>query len=75
MNQKIKQLAEEAGSIMYGGTVPCLFGEADIEAFAKLLVKECARIAEEQSRVYTGEHKEGAGCQAAAHSILSTFKD
>lgn len=38
-------------------------------ALAKLVAERCAEIAEEQSRIYTGEHNEGAGCYRAAHAI------
>lgn len=37
--------------------------------FAALVAEECANIAEVQSRIYTGEHNEGAGCYRAAHAI------
>lgn len=42
--------------------------------FAALVVEECARIAEEQARVYTGEHREGAGCYASANAIRNLLK-
>lgn len=38
-------------------------------ALAKLVAERCAEIAEEQARVYSGEHSEGAGCHRAAHAI------
>jgi len=40
-----------------------------IKPFFNMVVENCAQIAEEQSRVYTGEHNEGAGCKDAANAI------
>ena len=42
---------------------------ADLEDFYQAIVKECAQIAEDQSRVYTGEKNEAAGCYSAASAI------
>lgn len=74
MNQKIAKLAQEAGSVKFGGQ-NCLFSDAAVEAFARLIVEECAALAEAQSRVYTGENKQGDGCVAAAAAIRTGFKD
>jgi hypothetical protein len=43
MNEQIRELAERAGAVTFGGKI-CLFGDHDIERFAELLVRECARI-------------------------------
>jgi hypothetical protein len=37
--------------------------------FFDLIVEECAKQAESQSRSYTGEHKESTGCTSAAVAI------
>lgn len=39
-----------------------------------LIVEECAKVAEEQARVYTGEHREGDGCHGAATAIRAYGK-
>jgi hypothetical protein len=51
MNERIKQLAEQAGlrftQLMSNPMVPVVDGkETDLEKFAQLIVKECADIAE-----------------------------
>lgn len=48
--------------------------QVDHMRFAALVVEECAAIAEEQARVYTGEHNEGAGCYASANAIRNLLK-
>lgn len=48
--------------------------QANHMKFAALVVEECARIAEEQARVYAGEHQEGAGCYASANAIRNLLK-
>jgi|AntAceMinimDraft_5_1070358.scaffolds.fasta_scaffold183213_1 hypothetical protein len=40
--------------------------------FFEAVVEECAKIAEQQGRVYTGENNESAGCSASA-SAIRTF--
>ena len=42
--------------------------------FAKIIIEECAQLAEEQSRNYDGSNNEGAGCKAAAHAIRTFGK-
>jgi hypothetical protein len=50
MNQRIKQLAEQAGlrftQLMSNPMVPVVDGkETDLEKFAQLIIKECAEVA------------------------------
>ncbi len=45
-----------------------------IRPFFDMVVENCARIAEEQARVYDGSKNEGAGCKAAAHAIRNFGK-
>ena len=49
MNEKIKQLAEQAGGEFYegfaGSTNFVKFAENDFEKFAELIVKECMQVA------------------------------
>lgn len=42
--------------------------------FFELVVEECAKVAEEQSRNYTGEYKEGDGCHGSAIAIRAYAK-
>jgi hypothetical protein len=44
MNEQIRELAERAGAVTFGGKV-CLFGDHDIEKFAELIVRECGEVA------------------------------
>ena len=46
MNEQIRELAERAGAVTFGGKI-CLFGDQDIEKFAELIVKECDRYVAE----------------------------
>ncbi len=43
--------------------------EFSLMPFFELIVEQCALAAEEQSRNYTGEHREDVGCQGAAAAI------
>jgi hypothetical protein len=40
MNERIRLFAEQAGAVTFGGKI-CLFGDQDIEKFAKLIAKQC----------------------------------
>lgn len=46
MNEQIRELAERAGAVTFGGKI-CLFGDQDIEKFAELIVRKCATIADQ----------------------------
>jgi hypothetical protein len=45
MNDKIKQLAEQAGASMLHGGELSFFGNTSIEKFAELIVRECGEVA------------------------------
>jgi len=45
MNERIRQLAEQAGASMLHGGELSFFGNTSIEKFAELIVRECADIA------------------------------
>lgn len=45
MNDKIKELAEQADCSIDGMG----YGEGDIEAFAELIVRECAKVVSEKT--------------------------
>ena len=58
MNERIKELAEQAGlrftQLMSYPMVPVVDGkETDLEKFAELIVKECARVADESLNIIT----------------------
>lgn len=61
----IDKLARKAGfdDDAFAHTEFCLL------PFFDLIVEECAKAAERQSRVYTGENNEGKGCYDAANAI------
>jgi hypothetical protein len=42
--------------------------------FFELVVEECAKVAELQSRNFTGENNEAIGCNAAANAIRTFGK-
>lgn len=72
MNKKIEQLLQQA--TMPGAPQIGIDDIIDYELFAELIVEECVRLAEEHSRVYTGENNEGAGCYGAANAIRAGFR-
>ena len=54
MNERIKQLAEQATTIEYGADRFCVIVDRvtfDKEKFAELIVRECADIAADQSAI------------------------
>ena len=67
MNKRVLELAQQIWPEYTGSHV-------NHAKFANLLIEECARVAEDQARVYTGEHQEGAGCYAAANAIRNLLK-
>ena len=76
MNERIKQLAEQAGlrftQLMSNPMVPVVDGkETDLEKFAELLVKECAQVANLTEDYDTDDYKSGR--QWAAFDIKNHF--
>ena len=51
MNERIQQLAEQAGATTFGGK-QCIFGDEDMEKFAELIIQECLKL------LVTGEGNE-----------------
>lgn len=47
MNQRIRQLAEQAGASYYNTYTGPLLSPKDIEKFAELIVKECIAVHED----------------------------
>lgn len=45
MNERIKQLAEQAGAGKRAGVSGLVFRDNELEKFAELIVRECARVA------------------------------
>lgn len=71
MNKKIEELLEK--STWQGAPQIGIDDYIDHEKFAILLVEECAKIAEEHSRSFTGEKNEAAGCYGSALAIRVAF--
>ena len=46
MNERIKQLAEQAGASRRAGVGGLVFRDSELEKFAELIVRECADIAD-----------------------------
>ena len=63
------ELAKKAG-------IDDLFTASDaaLIQFFELIVEECAKVAEKQSRSYTGESNEHVGCYGAATAIRTFGK-
>ena len=59
MNERIKEIAEQAGGVfihkLMSGAKQYTFLEKDLEKFAELIIKECAEVAED----YDGAHYVG----------------
>lgn len=49
--------------------------EACLMTFFNEIVEECAKVAERQANVYTGEHKEFNGCKDSALAIRAFGKN
>jgi len=69
MNERIKELADEAGlrftQLMSNPMVPIVDGrETDLEKFAELIVRECAQVAD-----LADENK----CECIGGNILTHF--
>ncbi len=73
MNNKLEQLAKQAGMVKYptglGVQENTLWGDRNIEQFATLIVQECARIAELAEQGY----KDYNADVSVGHYIRSTF--
>ena len=66
MNERIRELAEQAGcSIDDMG-----YGEGNIEGFAELIVKECARVVDD---TMTENQEMNIGLVMASAAIVSHF--
>lgn len=50
------------------------YTEFSLIPFFELIIEECAKVAEAQANVYTGENNEAAGCRGAANSIRTFGK-
>lgn len=50
------------------------YTEFSLMPFFELVVEECAKVAELQTRNFTGENNEGIGCSAAANAIRTFGK-
>jgi hypothetical protein len=67
---RLYKLAEEAGF----DDDAFVYTEFCLMPFFELVVEQCAKIAEKQSRVYTGEHNEGKGATDASIAIRAFGK-
>lgn len=50
------------------------YTEFSIMPFFEIIIEECAKIAEIQAGVYTGENRESSGCYASAFAIRNYGK-
>jgi hypothetical protein len=82
MNERIKQLAEQAGmrecSLGYGMPENVLWGENQIANFAELIVKECAKICSEIGHAHISDELDGSpefghGANWSAYRIKEHF--
>ena len=68
MNERIRELAEQAGAIGYDDDgnelTPVLVGK-DLEKFAELIVRECARVCNNIDAEYEGEDVLATWCATA----------
>ena len=78
MNERIKELADEAGlrftQLMSNPMVPVVDGrETDLEKFAQLIVQECADICMEMATKCAGLPGDGALAKDCADWIKKDF--
>jgi hypothetical protein len=81
MNERIRELADEAGlrftQLMSNPMVPIVDGrETDLEKFAELIVKECMRMCDcaDVSLLEHGCDKEASGAAGAKQFIKEWFE-
>lgn len=75
MNERIKELAEQAGAEIYGhpdyATI-CVNGQdadALMKKFARLLIQECADVAEDYDAAHSGQY--GCSlCSVGSHACI-----
>lgn len=78
MNERIKELAEQAGmkesALGYGMPANVLWGDDQIKNFAELIVQECAGVCEWQHSHKHKDNTEGAfAAIACSDAILEHF--
>jgi hypothetical protein len=79
MNERIRELADEAGGEFYEGFAGSMnfvkFAEDDFEKFAELIVQECMRICEvaEWGCITHDLNEQARGCVAAREYIAEHF--
>lgn len=72
MNERIKELAEQAGCTIDGMG----YGEGNVEKFAELIVRECMDLASaEQKRYANITHRDMNECAVALGNFSLLIKD
>jgi hypothetical protein len=59
MNQRIRELAEQAGASRRAGVGGLVFRDAELKKFAELIIRECAEVASD----YDGAHYVGTAIE------------
>ena len=73
MNERIRELAEQATRKYdrLGNEIP--FAQPDLEKFAELIVRECARSIEKTIETNCDTDSEKMGCEFAITDLLKHF--
>jgi hypothetical protein len=81
MNERIRELAEQAGlrftQLMSNPMVPVVDGrETDLEKFAELIVRECMDLALSEQKRYAGfTHRNLSECAVTVSNFRLLMKD
>ena len=79
MNERIRQLAEEAGIGFWGDSIivmnPDTWGEEAVNKFAELIVRECIKINKEQLKSVPKDQKDWDGHNYGFTAAVYGFKD
>jgi len=73
MNERIKKLAEQAGAGRRAGISGLVFRNNELEKFAELIVRECAKSIEKTIEVNCDTDDEKMGCEFAITDLLEHF--
>ena len=72
MNERIKELAAQAGASRRAGVGGLVFRDSELEKFAELIVRECAQLARDTD-LEDVEGGDSAVLRAACNQILEHF--
>ena len=73
MNERIRELAEQAGASRRAGVGGLVFRDAELKKFAELIVRECTQSIENTIETDCITDGEKMGCEFAITDLLKHF--